>query len=260
MATTATVNEAARDDLIIRRLSRCQLILPLITAVGSLLGALFGGIYTVHNSKLSQADQQMTEWRTALKQVKFDDDSLITSAYLLSSYKGTVHDEEARRLQITILQHAKNTATFDVIFQKVLSDAAGSDNDHTEDVVNDLLDVDRSLKDRLQTLWTKASRNPPAGQSPPTYEEFLKNPTLYFAPSQQSDLNKTLSLIWELDTFSNGMDCIWNSTSKYCPHLSTPLPAVENMVLINYAAPNFQTIKATCQVHHSVGEDQYECD
>lgn len=259
--TTACVNAAARDDLIAQRLNRCQLILPLITAAGSLLGALFGGLYTVHNSKVSQADQQRTEWRSALEQVKFDDDGLITSTYLLASYRDTDYDPEARRLQITILQHAIKTGSFDIILQKMLLDAAASKNEDHEEVVTDLLDVDRSLTDRLQASWTNANRNLPPGQSPPSFDEFLQDPTRYFTPARQPELNKTLALIWELDTFSSEMDCIWNSsTSNECPHLSKPLPAAKDMVLLNYDAPNFKTIRATCQVHHSEGQDQYECD
>lgn len=257
--TTANIDVAARDDLIIQRFSRYQVLLPLITAAASLLGAIAGGIYTVHSSKLSQADQQMTEWRGALQQVKFDEDNQITSAYLLASYQNTDHDEEARKLQITILRHATKTATFDIVFQKMLSDAASSKDKDPQEVVTDLLEVDRNLSERLQTLYTDASHNPANGQSNLSYDEFLKNPTPFFTASQQADLNRTLVLIWELDTFSNGMDCIWNSTSRDCPHFSKPLPDAKGMVLLNYSAPTFKTVKA-CRVQHAVGEDQYECD
>ena len=260
MATTANIDLTARDDLIIQRFNRYQVLLPLITAAGSLLGAIFGGIYNLHSSQLSQADQQMTEWRSALQQVKFDEDNLITSAYLLASYENTDHDEEARRLQITVLQHATKAATFDVIFQKMLTDAASSKTEHAQEVVTDLLEVDRSLSDRLQTLWTDASHNPSNGQSIPTYDQFLKNPAAFFPASQQADLHRALVLIWELDTFSNGMDCIWNSTSsKDCPHFSKPLREANGMLLLNYNASNFKTI-AACHVQTSGGEDQYECE
>ena len=266
MGATASFNAAARDDLIIQRFSRYQVILPLITAAGSLLGALFGGIYTVHRSQLSQQDQQMTEWRGALERVKFDQDSLITSAYLLESYEGTDHDEPARKLQISMLKSATKPETFDMIFQNMLSDAARNKTDKGQDVVTDLLDVDRTLTARLQTLWTNASRNLnlPPDQAKSYYEAFLQNPTQFFGASQQTDLNRTLILIWELDTFSNGMDCIWNSKNnaknKECPHLSAGLPDAKDMLLLNHKAPNFKTIMTTCSVQHSVGEDQYECD
>ena len=257
---TAGINPAARVDLMIQKFSRYQVILPLITAAGSLLGALFGGWYTVHISQMSQKDRQMTEWRSALERVKFDQDSLITSAYLLESYEGTDHDEPARKLQISMLIGTTKPDTFDMIFKNMLSDAARNKTQNGQDVVTDLLDVDRILTGRLQTLWTNASRNLPPDQPKPTYDEFLENPTRYFDASHQTDLNRTLILIWELDTFSSGMNCIWNSKKNDCPHLSTGLPDAKDMLLLNHDAPNFKTIRTTCSVQHSAGEDQYECD
>lgn len=257
--TTACVNPADRDDLIAQRLNRCQLILPLITAAGSLLGAIFGGLYTVHNTRLSQEDQQRTEWRSALNQVKFGEDDLVVSSYLLASYEKTDFGDDARNLQILVLQHATKAATFDQIFDKMLSDAASTNDKHPDKVATDLLAVDRSLSERLQTQWTKASHNPPVGQSNPTYDEFVKNPASFYSESQQAELNKTLVLIWQLDSFSKGMNCIWNSsTTSDCPHLSKPIPEAQGMVLLNYGAPNFKTMES-CHVQQS-GEDQYKCE
>ena len=258
--TTVSVNAAAPDGVIAQRLSRCQMFLPLITAAASLLGSIFGGLYTLHNTKVSQADQQIKEWRATIDQLKWDEDSLIPSAYLLASYNGTPQAAQARELQIKILKQTTQPATFDTVFQEMLSDAASSKNGHAEDVVTDLLDVDRNLSGRLKTLWIIASHNPPPGEPQPTYNQFLQNPTPYFAPSQQPELNNTLALIWELDTFSNGMDCVWNSSTKSCPHLSKPLPDAKALVLINHAAPNFETIMATCQVLPSEGDNQYKCE
>lgn len=257
----------SRSEVAIEKIAKYQVIVPLLSAAISVFSVTVGACYTAYQIRASQADLSLTEWRTALQQIKFEETSFVTSAFLLESYKGTPHEEQARTLQIAMLNRTSQPETFDLIFQDILSDTSkyGKDSDETKEVITDLLDVTRTINEHLETLWLGAKHDMPPNVIAPTYEEFLENPTPFFNQTNHADLNETLVLMYELDTFSNGMDCIWNTSNHSCPHLSETIPNNEGLLLMNYmvtpkstGSPLFRTIN-TCSVHHAVGVQEFEC-
>lgn len=205
-----------------------------------------------------------------MQKVSFDKDNLVANALLLESFRHSPvqqYKEGSRELEISILDRISEPADFDLIFQRMLEDAADGDD------IAQMLAIGSNLNRGLLHIYNWALMNLPSTTPPPDYKAFLKNPAVAFGPeesalteAQKTKLNQAYILIYELDTFSEGMDCVWSKPSKDkgCPHLQTPVEGTSEVQLLNHhiqlrkGAPLFPW-QPSCAVEHSAVDGEYTC-
>lgn len=247
---------------------RCQPFIPVITALVTVLSFFSGILLTTFQAHKSAVEAENTEWRDSLQKISFEEKDLVPSAFLLESFiysRSQQHKDQARQLQISMLDRTTRPEIFDLVFGSMLSDARNADD------VHDILGVGVNLNGHLRNLYAAAIKGLPGGAKPPL-ESFLKQPQAVLDadghPLTEQDktmLNRLYVLMWELDSFSDGMNCIWNTASNSCPHLQTAVEGVDQVLLVNHTVspvhgPKTFPSLSTCSVQHAELEKEYTCE
>ncbi len=249
-------------------MDRYQQFVPLITALITVLSFFSGILLTAYQARKSSVEAENSEWRSSLQKISFEEKDLVPSAFLLESFTNSRLEQykyEARQLQISMLDRTARPEVFDLVFQSMLTDA------RTAEDVRDMLGVGINLDAHLKNVYAMSLKKLPIA-SRPAFETFLKQPLAVLdvdghplTDTEKTTLNRLYVLMWELDTFSDGMDCIWNTQSQGCPHLQEGLDGAEKVLLMNHqvipkrgagAFPNIQT----CSVQHAELDNDYTCE
>ena len=164
-----------------------------------------GTLYSAANLAVTAEETKAAQWRQALQTVNFNESGLIPTAFLMQSFEDdSRYGNSARQIEQTVLEQTNQPQTFDLVFGNMLA------NMQTAEQVNAVIDVGHQIDSRLYSLWWEAVKAKPKGSEPLTFEYFLQKPERFYpADTQQTQLNHTLVLIWQLDTFSAGLACVW---------------------------------------------------
>ncbi len=251
---------------------KCQALVPIISPIIAVLSFFSGTIFSAYQAQKSTRSAEDNEWRQSLQKATFSDSDMIPSAFLLESfYNSSVYSyrEQARELQFVMLDRTSQPEVFDLVFQNMLRDAASREvaaPTVVQDTVHDMLSVGATLNEHIRTMYATAIPEA-ASRAKTTLDMFLSDPRPFFGstPQDQGRLNRLYVLMWELDTFSDGMNCVWNTNHSDCPHLKGDVDGTAQVFLMNHPVPQasghgpqFRTY-STCAVHHAP-EAGYYCD
>jgi len=234
--------------------------LPIFVSVFPFITFILGWSLTLWQTRISEADTKEAQWRSALESIRFDEDDLIRSAYLMESFDRPYHSK-ARDLEVVMMDRTAETSTFDLIAQDMIGDTNPKDNVE----LDQLFDIDDTLSNHLLSLYNYAMRNYPATKHA-DFKKFLTDPTPYLRNDPRS-LNLTFVYMWELDTFSASLRNEWEVLKKANRDELLSTPRTRRMLLLNYSIPDtppitpqFQTIY-TCPVYPTAGKGgvKYEC-
>jgi hypothetical protein len=258
----------------VRFLDRCQPWLTVLSPIIAVLSFFAGTLYSAANfhqteeataaqqkaAEAQQAAEWAGQWRQALQTVGFSETNLIPTAFLMQSFEDDPqYGSSARQIERTALDQTSAPQTFDLVFDNMLA------NLHTPDQVNDLIDIGHELDRQLYGLWQEAAQGQLKGSEPKTFAYFLQNPGRFYpAKAQQPQLNRALVLMWQLDTFSSGMACVWG-TDPGCPHPPLKELKLDDVLIVNTPLPNGASVPATlrqmttCTVEPNELEAGYHC-
>ena len=252
-------------------MEKCQTLVPVISPIIAVLSFFSGTFFSAYQVKKSSLSAEDSEWRQSLQKATFNEADMIPSAFLLESFfKSPVYNyrEQARALQLVMLDRTSQPEVFDLIFQNMLRDATSrevADLPSAQETISDILGVGATLDEHVNTIYESAFPSP-AQRNQTHIDVFLKDPKPFFTDSadDKARLNRLLLLMWELDTFSNGMNCVWNTKDSDCPHLKMDIQGTSGVFLVNYPFPSSPkephfTSYSTCAVHHAM-DGGYYCD
>jgi hypothetical protein len=244
----------------LRLVERCQPWMTIVSPIIAVLSFFAGTLYSAANLAETAEATKAAQWRQALQTVTFSESGLIPTAFQMQSFEDdSRYGSSARQIEQTVLEQTNQPQTFDLVFGNMLA------NMQTPDQVNEVIDVGHQLDSRLYSLWWEATRGKLEGNEPTTFEYFLQKPDRFFpAAAQQAQLNHALVLMWQLDTFSEGLACVWGKGSG-CPHPPLKELNLDHLMVVNYAIPKEgdapATLRqlATCAVELSEAEAGYHC-
>jgi hypothetical protein len=244
----------------VRFVERCQPWMTVVSPIIAVLSFFAGTLYSAANLAETAEATKAAQWRQALQTVTFSESGLIPTAFLMQSFEDDArYGSPARQIEQTVLEQTSQPQTFDLVFGNMLA------NMQTPDQVNEVIDVGHQLDSRLYSLWWEAKTGKLEGKEPTTFEYFLQKPDRFFpAGTQQAELNRALVLMWQLDTFSEGLACVWG-TGAGCPHPPLQKLNLEHLMVVNYALPKAESVPATlkqlatCAVELSETQAGYHC-
>jgi hypothetical protein len=250
-------------------MEKFKLWLPVISPIIAVLSFFAGTMVSAANifqtteaTRVAKVEAQASQWQQSLQKVSFSEDDLIITAFLMQNFEDDEqYGSSARQIERTVLQRAKQPETFDVVYSNMLS------NLKTTDQVNETIDIGRQIDSRLYALWQAASKGQLAGGEPKTFEYFLQKPDRFYSPdTEQAQLNQVFVLMWQLDTFSQGMACVWGATDGACPHPPLKGLKVNKLFVLNSAVPTgiagseAPKTYTTCVVHRDETQVGFRCD
>lgn len=189
-------------------LSRLNSLVPLLTTLVAVLGLVISSGYNIWNAHNTEANSRYDQWRSALEKVGFSQAELLPSAYLMESFSDSKQfGQQARTIETSLLERSNDGPTFDAMYYGMLMDTTASNE-------KDILQLDSELSLELEALYRKAIEG--AANKPPTHSSFksyLIDPAAFYNPGT-SGYNRTLILIYDLDTISSGLKCAWVQNPK----------------------------------------------
>lgn len=263
-----TTQDAAQDssatitEVRVRLLDKCRPLLPVISPIIAVLSFMSGTFFSAYQQRNATAQSRAAAWREALQKVAFDENNLVPTAFLMESFdEDPDYKSSARQIERNVLEQTNRPATFDLIFWNMVNGL------RTPDEVNDAVDVGRALDERLYSMWEDAVKQPLGGGDPQTFEYFLQHPERFYpAKSQTADRDRAFVLIWQLDTFSQALACMFTPADDTCPHPAfKDLTSFDNLYIINHPLPPssaLQGIKllSSCAVHQNPAHATFYCE
>jgi hypothetical protein len=229
---------------------------PLLALAGCIISFLAGYGYKFYADSEARQDKAAQDWRTALDKINLDGSNQLNDALLMQTFESNrQYAQRARQLEVAILGRMSDPEAFDSVYFAL-------QNKSTQDEVGDLEELDRVLARQTRALMSYAEF-PPAelNLSPgPRLQRFLLNPARYL--SDRTRIYRAEALIWELDSVSGGLHCLW-TRGPGCPSLRPSGNEDPEMILVNndfsgvFPGPGKQpTLLNTCAVHALHGIDR----
>lgn len=251
----------------VRFVEKCQPWLTALSPIVAVLSFFAGTLYSAANLEETTAATQAGQWRQALQTVNFDEKNLISTAFLMQSFEDDAqYGGPARQIEQTVLGQTTQPATFDLVYFNMLAGLK------TPDQIGDLTDVGINLKNRLYSLYNAYNAEMKAKQpnsQPVSIDDFMQKPMqLYTTAAQRDELNRVLVVMWELDSFSDGMACVWGAphdSGDRCPRVPLNGMDLSGLLIVNHAVPavsgaNLPQAHTTCPVESAMTtQGGYEC-
>jgi hypothetical protein len=200
---------------------------PLLTILVAAISFVGGIAFNALNAREKAAEIKVEQWRLALEKVAFDEVNLLPTAYLMDSFRAdsTYHDQ-ARAIEAEALVRTNDPHKFDLMFAIMLRHTSIADQ-------VDLIRMARTLSLELKGLYSLS-----ASKNNLSFGQFLMNPQEAFAPNSSAH-NRTLVLLWEIDSISKGFQCSWWTHAPRCAPLSAPEHEdLSNIMLFNHPLPS----------------------
>jgi hypothetical protein len=206
----------------LKSLNRFAPLLTILVAAISFLGGIF---FNAFSAREKAAEDKVEQWRRALEKVSFDEPSLLTTAYLMDSFSAqSAYHDQARAIEAEALARTNDPHKFDLMFAIMLRHTSNDDE-------IDLVRMARTLSIELRGLHNKASSS-----SNLKFADFLMNPKQAY-PTESGSYKRTLVLLWEIDSISQGFRCSWTRSSPSCTSLSPKNQNLHEVLFFNHPLP-----------------------
>jgi len=187
----------AGDRAVAQALKSLNKFAPLLTILVAAISFVGGIVFNALSARQKEVETKAEEWRLALEKVNFEQENLLTTAYLMDSFGAdTEYHDQARQIEVEALIRTTDPTIFDLMFSTMLRHSTNQDQP-------DLLQVARALSIELDTLYESS---PSSGKL--TLVDFLEHPENAYDPTSNR-YQRTLCLLWEIDSISDYLRKAW---------------------------------------------------
>lgn len=260
----STVAQAPGPSALKKLLAFVKRYSPLLTLCGSMIGFGAGYAVKVIQYRQTERDKIAEDWQAALDKNNTDGRDQIYDALRIQEFESyKQYRAKARQVEFDILSRMSDTNAFDLVYFQL------QDTSNQSEMV-ELEDFDRNLSGQIRWLMNHATF-PPADaklDADTRLKEFLLSPAQYLSDATMS--SRADALIYELDSVSGGLQCVWLRTDSKCPPLHPTGTEDSNMILVNHDfsslflnAKNQPSLFKTCsaQTIHGIGtHDSISCE
>jgi hypothetical protein len=214
-----------RRRLLNRALKSLNRFAPLLTILVAAISFLGGIVFNALSAGQKAAEDKVEQWRLALEKVSLDEADLLTTAYLMDSFSAqSEYHDQARAIEADALTRTNDPPKFDLMFAIMMRHTSNDDE-------YDMVRMAQQLSIELKGLHNAA----PSSNNL-TFTDFLMHPERAYSVGSVS-YTRTLVLLWELDSISQGFECSWTG-SKPCTPLSPEKLNLHEVLFFNHPLPS----------------------
>jgi hypothetical protein len=197
---------------------------PLLAVCGCMISFLAGYAWKFYDAQ----DRRAQEWREALSTINPNGPNQLQDALRIQSFEQySDYRVEAREVEAGILPRMVDPELFDHVYFLM-------QNGSRQGEVVQLEQIDRALSREIRSLMSFADFSAEELKLSPNQrlQRLLLNPAEYLSDERLT--NRADTVIYELDSVSGGLHCVFKQDRVGCPSLRPTGEEAAEMILVNH--------------------------